>query len=69
MDDKVKGLIKGAKDKYEKTAALDMQVLEIPNFGKKDCKKYGVSPDAIMQLGFQVITIIYSTYVPTAVIT
>lgn len=43
-----------AQQTYEtNTSALHVDVLESKAFGKKLCKNHKVSPDAIMQLGFQ----------------
>lgn len=36
------------------TSALHVDVLESKTFGKNFCKKHKISPDAVMQLGFQV---------------
>lgn len=36
------------------TSALEIDILDSNIFGKKFCKQYKVSPDAMMQLGFQI---------------
>lgn len=43
-----------AAEKYKKICeSLDVDAVIFEGLGKFDCKKKGVSPDAIMQLGFQ----------------
>lgn len=44
-----------AKEDYKKTTkALDIDYLIFDKIGKNACKKQSLSPDAVMQLGFQV---------------
>lgn len=51
----LKQAIENAVQVYEaNTSALQVDVLESDVFGKNSCKKHKVSPDAMMQLGFQV---------------
>ncbi|XP_047103085.1 carnitine O-palmitoyltransferase 2, mitochondrial [Schistocerca piceifrons] len=55
LDDKAKHDIQSAAETYEKFyKSLNFNILEFPGFGKKICKAHRVSPDSIMQLGFQV---------------
>ncbi|XP_068240394.1 carnitine O-palmitoyltransferase 2, mitochondrial isoform X4 [Palaemon carinicauda] len=50
----LKGAIDKAIQTYEtNTSALHVDVLDSDIFGKSFCKKHKVSPDAMMQLGFQ----------------
>ncbi|KAK4298498.1 hypothetical protein Pmani_029164 [Petrolisthes manimaculis] len=50
----LEGAIDRAHQQYvQNTSALQVDVLESKAMGKKHCKKQKVSPDAIMQLGFQ----------------
>ena len=44
----------GRKEVEEKCQSLCTNVLQYYKFGKKDIKKLKLSPDAIMQLAFQV---------------
>lgn len=54
MDDKAKNDIKEAFASYRATVnSLDMNALIYPEMNKGFCKMHKVSPDAIMQLGFQ----------------
>ncbi|KAL7647982.1 UNVERIFIED_CONTAM: hypothetical protein RMT77_001598 [Armadillidium vulgare] len=54
IPDSVKSGIKSALTSYkEKTDSLGVNIYESEIFGKKFCKKHKVSPDAMMQLGFQ----------------
>ncbi|XP_058808413.1 carnitine O-palmitoyltransferase 2, mitochondrial [Phymastichus coffea] len=54
LDEKVKELISTKKIQYNKwTNSLDIGFLIYEGFGKKECKDFGVSPDAVMQLVFQ----------------
>ena len=56
MTESIENAIDKAKASYEvATTALGVDVLESDVFGKNMCKKQKVSPDAMMQLGFQVI--------------
>jgi carnitine O-palmitoyltransferase 2 len=55
LNDSIKNSISEAKKKHmDISKSLGFDVLAMHNFGKKLCKKHKVSPDAIMQLGFQV---------------
>lgn len=54
IDDKAKDIIMKEKSQYEKwTNSLDVGFIRYEGFGKKECKNFGVSPDAVMQLVFQ----------------
>ncbi|KAG8229768.1 hypothetical protein J437_LFUL005849 [Ladona fulva] len=54
LDQEMKNIITDAKKQYDAiTNQLEINILEFPGFGKNLCKKQKVSPDAIMQLGFQ----------------
>ena len=49
--------IYAAKEKFENAVkGLDVAELQIPSFGKNYIKKKKLSPDAVMQLAFQVRT-------------
>ena len=49
--------IYAAKGKFENAVkGLDVAELQIPSFGKNYIKKKKLSPDAVMQLAFQVRT-------------
>lgn len=53
-DDKVKNVIAKELQKYNQwTSSLDVGFMIYEGFGKKECKNFGVSPDAVMQLAFQ----------------
>ncbi|XP_071449222.1 carnitine O-palmitoyltransferase 2, mitochondrial isoform X1 [Hetaerina americana] len=55
LDQEMKNVIAEAKSQYESvTNHLKIDIMEFPGFGKNVCKKQKVSPDAVMQLGFQV---------------
>jgi Choline/Carnitine o-acyltransferase len=55
LNDSIKNSISEAKKRHLAISkSLGFDVLEMQNYGKKLCKKHKVSPDAIMQLGFQV---------------
>ncbi|VEN41671.1 unnamed protein product [Callosobruchus maculatus] len=55
LSDKMKNCIKEAKTEYAKACkALDIDYLIFDRIGKNVCKKQAFSPDAVMQLGFQV---------------
>ncbi|XP_014214245.1 carnitine O-palmitoyltransferase 2, mitochondrial isoform X2 [Copidosoma floridanum] len=54
VDDITCGIIAKEKKKYDQwTKNLDVGFLMYEGFGKKECKDFGVSPDAVMQLAFQ----------------
>ena len=54
VDDKIKNIISQETAAYDKwTNSLDIGLLIYEGFGKKECKNFGVSPDAVMQLVFQ----------------
>lgn len=54
LDGKVKELISKERTQYDKwTNSLDIGFMIYEGFGKKECKDFGVSPDAVMQLVFQ----------------
>lgn len=55
LTDKLKKSIKEAKNDYKQFCkGLDIDYLIFDRVGKNICKKQAVSPDAIMQLGFQI---------------
>ncbi|XP_066586911.1 carnitine O-palmitoyltransferase 2, mitochondrial isoform X2 [Prorops nasuta] len=54
LDTKAKGIIAEESKKYkQRTQNLAVDYLIIEGFGKNECKSFNVSPDAIMQLAFQ----------------
>ncbi|XP_008217123.1 carnitine O-palmitoyltransferase 2, mitochondrial isoform X1 [Nasonia vitripennis] len=54
VDDKAKDVISKERTQYEKwTKSLDIGFMVYEGFGKRECKDFGVSPDAVMQLVFQ----------------
>lgn len=54
LDDRMKEGISAANKKHSAISdSLDMQSLIYESMNKKLCKQFGVSPDSIMQLGFQ----------------
>ena len=54
LDDRAKQSILQAKKKYDTfTNSLALSFFEFPAFGRKLCKMARVSPDSVMQLGFQ----------------
>lgn len=55
LDDKAKDYISQSKKNYEAFCnSLNITYIEILNHGRRDCKKFKVSPDSLMQLAFQV---------------
>jgi len=55
LDDKMKSDILKIMNEYKcKHESLDINYFEFFNVGRKTCKKYGISADALMQLCFQV---------------
>jgi len=55
MDETVKGAIKEAKERLDlQTEKLDIHPFILEKYGKSECKKWKISPDSLMQLGFQV---------------
>lgn len=55
LNDNIKNHIKEAISDYKKTCkSLDIDYLIFDRIGKNVCKKLAISPDAVMQLGFQV---------------
>ncbi|XP_018578914.1 carnitine O-palmitoyltransferase 2, mitochondrial [Anoplophora glabripennis] len=55
LSDKIKGSIVQAKEEYKKMCkSLEIDYLIFDRIGKNVCKKQAVSPDSVMQLGFQV---------------
>ncbi|KAF5274547.1 hypothetical protein FQA39_LY07159 [Lamprigera yunnana] len=67
LDDYIKNTIKEAMNDFKRTCgSLNVDMFKMEGVGKKICKKHGVSPDAIMQLGFQVTYYkLYDTFVGT----
>ncbi|XP_044741579.1 carnitine O-palmitoyltransferase 2, mitochondrial [Chrysoperla carnea] len=54
LDDQMSNIIKSTIHKYDQTcSSLDINILEFDGIGKKICKKNAISPDSVMQLGFQ----------------
>lgn len=54
LDEKSKSIISEEKLNFEKwVSGLDIDFLIYEGFGKKECKNFGVSPDAVMQFVFQ----------------
>ncbi|XP_015116644.1 carnitine O-palmitoyltransferase 2, mitochondrial isoform X2 [Diachasma alloeum] len=55
VDDAIKASVNGALREYHHwahdTLSLDHHISDV--FGKKQCKTFGVSPDAVMQMAFQ----------------
>lgn len=55
IDEKTKQGIADATARYRAHInELDINPFLLERFGKKACKKWGISPDSLMQLGFQV---------------
>lgn len=55
IDEKTKKGILDASARYTaQINQLDINPFLLERFGKKACKKWGISPDSLMQLGFQV---------------
>lgn len=55
LDDALKSAIAQACKDYDKICnSLDVNAVQMEGLGKHICKKFSLSPDAIMQLGFQV---------------
>ncbi|CAK9831212.1 Carnitine O-palmitoyltransferase 2, mitochondrial [Anthophora retusa] len=54
VDDKIQTAVNSQKIKFEKWCGeLSIDHMIFNEFGKNQCKQFGVSPDAIMQLAFQ----------------
>lgn len=54
LDDKAKAYVSQGKKNFEAFCnSLDINYIEVPEYGRKDCRKFGVSPDSVMQLTFQ----------------
>ncbi|XP_033311462.1 carnitine O-palmitoyltransferase 2, mitochondrial [Bombus bifarius] len=54
IDDKVQNIVNRQKEKFgEWIGELSVDHMIFNEFGKNECKTFGVSPDAIMQLAFQ----------------
>lgn len=55
LDDKAKAYISQGKKNFEAFCnSLDINYIEVLEYGRKDCRKFAVSPDSLMQLTFQV---------------
>ena len=53
LDDTAKAYISQGKKNFEAfCSSLDINYIEVREYGRKDCKKFGVSPDSVMQLIF-----------------
>lgn len=54
LTDKLKQGIKQAQVNHQKVMdSVGMHLMKYDSLDKRKCKKYGLSPDSIMQLGFQ----------------
>ena len=54
LDEKIRNIIHKEQKIYENwTHSLSVDHMIYEGFGKEECKRFGVSPDAIMQLAFQ----------------
>jgi carnitine O-palmitoyltransferase 2 len=54
LDAKTKQGIEAAQKRLNSHAdSLQIHPFVAENYGKKECKKWGISPDSVMQLGFQ----------------
>ncbi|KAH0541037.1 carnitine O-palmitoyltransferase 2, mitochondrial isoform X1 [Cotesia glomerata] len=55
LDDKIKGIVQCNFNEYKSWTQdrLTIDYLIFEEFGKEECKKFKVSPDAVMQLAFQ----------------
>lgn len=48
-------ILNKAKERFNsQIQSLDIHPFILEKYGKKACKKWGISPDSLMQLGFQV---------------
>jgi hypothetical protein len=68
LDDKAKAYVSQGKRNYEAFCnSLDISYIEVLEYGRKDCRKFAVSPDSLMQLTFQVREIykFYNVYIAT----
>ena len=55
LDDKAKAYISQGKKNFDAfCSSLDLSYIEVMEYGRKDCRKFAVSPDSLMQLTFQV---------------
>lgn len=55
LDDKAKDYISQGKKNFEAFCnSLAVNYIEVLEYGRKDCRKFEVSPDSLMQLTFQV---------------
>lgn len=55
LSDEVKEAIRVADDKYKRdTSRLDINYMQYTKYGRNGVRKHKISPDAYMQLGFQV---------------
>ncbi|GLH11647.1 uncharacterized protein GBIM_16393 [Gryllus bimaculatus] len=54
LDSEAENIIKEANAEYEKFyKSLNVDIMEFLTFGRNLCKKHKISPDSVMQLGFQ----------------
>ncbi|XP_021926262.1 carnitine O-palmitoyltransferase 2, mitochondrial isoform X2 [Zootermopsis nevadensis] len=54
LDDKAKAYVSQGKKNFEAfCSSLNISYIEVLNHGRKDCKRFKVSPDSVMQLAFQ----------------
>lgn len=55
LSDGIKAAVSGARQRFQQSAdALAVDIFLYEGFSKAFCKEKKVSPDAVMQLGFQV---------------
>lgn len=63
LPDSVKDGISQTKKDYEQvTSSLSINILEFHEFGRNLAKKHKLSPDAVMQLAFQVARLLFLTF-------
>lgn len=56
VDDECNASLTQAKQRFDShVGSLDIHPFILEKYGKKACKKWGISPDSLMQLGFQVM--------------
>lgn len=61
LDDKAKQFVESAKKEYKNWCdSLSIDYILYEGLTKEACKKFKVSPDCIMQLGFQVKLICFT---------
>ena len=56
LSSSIENKISSAREKFEKVVkSLDMDTLQLSSFGREYLKRTKISPDAVMQLAFQVL--------------